>query len=442
MIERYSRPEMTALFQEEEKFLRWLEVEAAVCVQQSHSGMIPKSEGRKLHKRLIQILRRGKIDARAISKFEARTKHDVLAFTEWVAKKAGPSARYLHFGLTSSDVVDTALALSVQRAGSRILVEIGMLKGALKKRAREHQGLLAIGRTHGVFAEATSFGMKFLGFYTEVERAEKRIQSALEQLRYGKLSGAVGANARIPLSLEKKILSSLGLKREPVATQVIPRDRLAELFAAVGIFSGTMERICTEFRHLQRTEVGEAREGFSKGQKGSSAMPHKRNPIGFENLTGVARILRSYCGPAMENIALWHERDISHSSVERVIVPDMFILLDYSIHRLTGLIEKLEIDSTRVKENREKAREMSASGTLLLKLVEKGIKREAAYKEIQRTVHAAIDTKTSWRKILERDSYFKNRVDAKTLDAIFSDREVVRGVNQAFQEVLKNGRSR
>ncbi len=436
MIERYSRPEMTALFTEEAKFKRWLEVEAAVCVNEVRARMIPAREGKKLATKLKRLIQSGKIDAKKISKLEERTKHDVLAFTEWVAGQVGPAARYLHYGLTSSDVVDTALALAVVRAGEKILPEVASLKKALKARAVRHKKLLTIGRTHGVFAEATSFGMKFLGFYTEVERSEKRLRQAIENLKYGKLSGAVGANTRIPLRLEKKILKDLGLKREPVSTQVIPRDRLAELFAAVGIFAGSIERISLEFRHLQRTEVGETREGFSKGQKGSSAMPHKRNPIGFENLTGAARILRSYCIPAFENIALWHERDISHSSVERVLVADLFILLDYSVHRLTGLIEKLEIDDKRVRENREKAREMSASGALLLKLVGRGIQREEAYREIQRTVHQAMDLGLSWRKILEKDNYFKGLIEAKMLNQIFSDREVERGVNATFQEVL------
>lgn len=383
MIERYRHEEMHAVWTEEAKIASWLRVERAVLNAQTALGIVPSKEGRTLADRLLRYEKTGAIKPKRIEEIEKRTKHDVLAFTEAVSEKSGAAGRWLHFGLTSSDVVDTALSLRIQIAGEVLLPELDGLVNAARALAKKYRDLPAIGRTHGMFAEPTSFGLRFLGFAEAFTRDIGRIEVALEELRVGKLSGAVGVNAHFPPSLEAKILKELALEREPVSTQVLPRDRHAELFSSLAILGANIERAATELRHLQRSEVGEVREGFSKGQKGSSAMPHKRNPISSENLTGCARLLRGYALASWESVALWHERDISHSSVERVAFPDAFELSHYMVKRLRQVFEQLEVDRKRIAENLQQAGDASFSGHVLIRLVEKGVAREKAYAWVQ-----------------------------------------------------------
>ena len=320
MIARYSRPEMAWIWNDRNKYLVWLKVEMAVCEGLAEEGLIPQKEWLQLHNKVKALIKRGGVDPKKVDEHELVTRHDVIAFTTAVAEEIGPVSRFIHFGLTSSDVLDTSLSIMLQEAGRILLEEIERLLKTLKRLAEKYKELPCIGRSHGIFAEPTSFGLKFLGWYCEWQRNYSRLHEAMENIRFGKLSGAVGVNAHWSPQLEEKILKKLNLKRELVSTQVIPRDRHAQFVNILAVLGGSIERIAIELRHLQRSEVSEVMEGFSKGQKGSSAMPHKRNPISSENMTGCVRLLRSYSQASLENIALWHERDISHSSVERVIL--------------------------------------------------------------------------------------------------------------------------
>ncbi len=393
MIARYSLPEMSSLWSERSKYNAWLKVELAVCAElatPSGGSLIPMADWRKLKRAASAYLARGGVDPKRVEFHEAKTRHDVIAFTTAVAESLGPISRYIHFGLTSSDIVDTALSLTLQEAGEILKRDVKALLAVLKSRANELAALPTIGRSHGMFAEPTSFGLKFLGWYTEWKRNAERLERALEGMRFGKLSGAVGVNAHWAPELESRVLARLGLEREPVATQVIPRDRHAEFFNAVALMGASLERIAVELRHLQRSEVAEVREAFKKGQKGSSAMPHKQNPISSENLTGCARLLRAYAGAALENVALWHERDISHSSVERVAFPDATLLLDYALNRMVRVLEGLVVDRAQVAAHLKRAGSISFSGHLLLALVKRGVTREDAYAWVQ---ECALDAK-------------------------------------------------
>lgn len=432
MISRYSRPEMVELWSEENKFKRWLEVELAVIEGLKSEGIIPSKEADKVFSKGKLLLKQG-LSVKAISELEVELKHDVLAFTTFVSKKLGASGRWFHFGLTSSDVVDTALSISVQVAGKKIVSEISALEKALNRKAKKYQKLLTIGRTHGMFAEPTTFGLKFLGFAQEIKRARIRVETALHNTRFGKLSGAVGAAPHFSPDLESKILKKLNLNREIVSTQVLPRDRLAELFCAFGILGSSLERIATEFRHLQRSEVSETREAFGAKQKGSSAMPHKRNPVGFENISGCARLLRSYVMPALENIPLWHERDISHSSVERVILPDAFILLDYALHRMTGLIDGLVVLDKQVKQNLEAAGQQVLSGHVLLELVKQGVSREEAYRWLQRAAHDAQDRGVSWVEVLKSDKKILKYLSLEEINQIADPKKMILSSARIYQ---------
>ena len=383
MIRRYTRQEMGSLWTDQNRYLVWLQIETSVCAELAKEGSIPPSVWKKLSKKLQQLIASGGVDPARVEYHEQITRHDVIAFTTAVAEQIGSESRYVHFGLTSSDVVDTAQALLLQQAGRLLLLEIESLLKTLKALAKRYQNLPTIGRSHGIFAEPTSFGLKFLSSYCEWRRLYKRLSAAVDQIGYGKLSGAVGVNAHFSPLFETRVLKRLGLKREPVSTQVIPRDRHAEFFSVIALGGASMERMCIELRHLQRSEVGEVTEGFRKGQKGSSAMPHKRNPISSENLTGCARLLRSYAQAAFENVALWHERDISHSSVERLIAPDATILFHYSIGRFHTLLKELEVNEKKVRSHLESAGPVVFSGHYLLALVEKGVSREDAYRWIQ-----------------------------------------------------------
>lgn len=380
MIERYTRPEMGAIWSIENRFAKMLEVECAVAETQAELGLIPK-------KAATDIRAKGKFSVARILEIEKTTKHDVIAFVSSVAENVGPMGRYVHFGMTSSDVLDTALSLMALEGGRLLLKTLEKLEKTLLVRARENSDVLCAGRTHGMHAEPTSFGMKLAGFWSETTRNRERLERALEQMRIAKLSGAVGTYSTQSYEVEAGVAKKLGLKAETIATQVIPRDRHAELLWALAMIGAGIERLAVEMRHLQRTEVSEAIEGFTAGQKGSSAMPHKKNPISAENLTGCARLLRSYAHASMENIALWHERDISHSAVERVVFPDAFILCDYAVDRAARLIEGLEIRSDRMRANMDLSQGTLFSSHLLLALVEKGLSREDAYALVQKLSH-------------------------------------------------------
>ncbi len=383
MIARYRRPEMARIWEDRTRYQKWLRVELAVCEALATRKIIPPKDWRVLKKRGELLLKKGGVDPARVEFHENKTLHDVIAFTTAVAEKIGPASRYIHFGLTSSDVVDTSLSLLIQESGEILLDDVRALLGTLKKQALRYQKLPTIGRSHGIFAEPTSFGLKFLGWYMEWKRNLERLENALENLRTGKLSGAVGVNAHFDPAFEKRVLEGLGLKRETVSTQVIPRDRHAEFLGVLAICGSSMERVAVELRHLQRSEVGEVMEGFRKGQKGSSAMPHKRNPISSENLSGCARMLRAYAQTGFENISLWHERDISHSSVERVFFPDAMQLMDYALCRLNSVLSGLVVCEDRVLENLNSAGNLVYSGHYLLALVQKGVRREDAYAWVQ-----------------------------------------------------------
>jgi len=377
MIERYSRPEMTHIWTAENRFRIWLEIETLACEAQAELGVIPKE--------VVPVIRaKGDFDIARIDAIELEVKHDVIAFLTSVAEYVGPEARFIHQGMTSSDVLDTCLSVQLVQATDELLADLDMLLESLKLRALEHKDTVCIGRSHGIHAEPVTFGLKMASFYAEMVRNRTRLQAARENIATGAISGAVGTFANIDPFVEEYVCEKMGLKPEPVSTQVIPRDRHAELFCTMAIIASSMERIAVEIRHLQRTEVLEAEEFFSKGQKGSSAMPHKRNPILSENLTGQARYIRSLCIPALENVALWHERDISHSSVERYIAPDATVALDFSLRRLNGLIKNLVVYPDNMLRNLNQMKGLIFSQKILLDLTQAGVSREDSYRLVQR----------------------------------------------------------
>lgn len=427
MIDRYTRPEFAEIWRDRTRYLAWLKVEHAVCAEIAREGGIPRAQWRTLDRKLKALERQGGVDPKRVDHFERETKHDVIAFTTAVAERIGPISRYVHFGLTSSDVVDTALSMMIRDAGAIIRADIVRLIATLKRRAIEFKRLPTIGRSHGIFAEPTSFGLKFLGWHQEWTRNLARLDAALANCRYGKLSGAVGVNPHFGPQFEARVLKRLGLEREPVSTQVIPRDRHAELLSVLALCGASMERISVELRHLQRSEVGEVMEGFAAGQKGSSAMPHKRNPISTENLTGCARMLRAYAHPGFENVALWHERDISHSSAERIALPDATILLDYALNRLERVISGLVVHEERVKANLMSAGKIAFSGHFLLALVEKGATRENAYRWVQRAALASLESGRSG----ESDGAVKDGVQKDFLKLLSADPEIARRLTPA-----------
>jgi adenylosuccinate lyase len=384
---------MTAIWSAEERYRIWLEIETLAAEAMAELGMIPKDVPKA-------VRARGGFDVKRIDEIEREVKHDVIAFLTSVSEHVGPEARFLHLGMTSSDVLDTCLAMQLSRASDILIAGVDRVLAALKKRAFEHKLTPTIGRSHGIHAEPTTFGVKLAGFHAEMARNRKRLVAAKEEIATCAISGAVGTFANIDPRIETMVAGKLGLQIEPVSTQVIPRDRHAAFFAALAVTAASIERIATEIRHLQRTEVLEAEEYFSEGQKGSSAMPHKRNPVLSENITGLARMVRSYALPAMENVALWHERDISNSSVERIVFPDASLVLDFMLHRYAGLVDGLVVYPERMRENLESSRGPVFSGTLLLLLAEKGLTREDAYRLVQ---GHAMDT---W----EKGGQFRDRV--------------------------------
>ncbi|UWF59676.1 adenylosuccinate lyase [Brucella sp. 2716] len=380
MIPRYSRPEMVAIWSPETKFRIWFEIEAYACEALAELGVIPKDAARTIWEKGSVA----KFDVARIDEIEAVTKHDVIAFLTHLAEFIGPDSRFVHQGMTSSDVLDTTLNVQLVRAADLLLADLDRVLEALKKRAFEHKDTVRIGRSHGIHAEPTTMGLTFARFYAEMSRNRARLVAARAEIATGAISGAVGTFANIDPRVEEYVCAKLGLEAEPVSTQVIPRDRHAMFFATLGVIASSMENIAIEIRHMQRTEVLEAEEFFSPGQKGSSAMPHKRNPVLTENLTGLARLVRMSVTPAMENVALWHERDISHSSVERAIGPDTTITLDFALNRLAGVIEKLVIYPDNMLKNMNKFRGLVHSQRVLLALTQAGVSREDAYRLVQR----------------------------------------------------------
>ena len=419
---------MGAVWSDERRFTRWLDVEIAAMGAWAELGVVPGAA--------VEAVRAGaRVDVARIAELERRTHHDVLAFTESVAEQVGPHARWFHYGLTSSDVVDTALALQLRDAGEILLDGIDALDRALRARAEEFRHTVTIGRTHGVHAEPTTFGLKLLGWATEVRRQRDRLAAASAGVRFGKLSGAVGAYANADPRVEEAALRALGLEIEPVATQVVPRDRHAALLSAIAGAGATLERLALEVRHLQRTEVREAFEPFAAGQKGSSAMPHKRNPIVCERICGLARVLRANALVGLENVALWHERDISHSSAERVVLPDASIALDYMLDRARWLVEGLEVDAARMLRNLEASHGLVFSGRALLRLVDAGLTREQAYEVVQRNALRAWDEERPLRSLLEADPDAA-ALDASALDEIFDLDSFLVHVDEIFDRTL------
>jgi adenylosuccinate lyase len=377
MIPRYTRPEMARIWEPENRFRIWLEIETLACEAQAELGVIPKDA--------VKVIRdKGNFDVARIDAIEAEVKHDVIAFLTSVAEYVGPEARFIHQGMTSSDVLDTCLSVQLTQAADELLADLDLVLEAIKLRAFEHKETVCMGRSHGIHAEPVTFGLKLATWYAEMDRNKKRLQAARENIATGAISGAVGTFANIDPFVEEYVCKKMGLSPEPVSTQVIPRDRHAEYFCTLAIIASSMERIAVEVRHLQRTEVLEAEEFFSKGQKGSSAMPHKRNPILSENLTGQARYVRAQCIPALENVALWHERDISHSSVERYIGPDATVALDFSLRRLAGLIKNLVVYPQNMLKNLNQMKGLVFSQKILLDLTQAGVSREESYRMVQR----------------------------------------------------------
>jgi adenylosuccinate lyase len=429
MIPRYTRPQMGRIWEDQNKYQRWLDVELAVVETLAEEGIVPSHEA-------AEIKNRASFSVDRINEIEAEVKHDVIAFTTSVAEFVGAPSRFFHFGLTSSDVLDTALALQVRDASAVILHDMQRLLDVLKTRAQEFKHTVVVGRTHGIHAEPTTFGLKLALFHDEVARQEARFKEAAETMRVGKLSGAVGTFAHLSPDIEEKVMTRLNLKAAPVSSQVLQRDRHAHYITSLALIGATLEKIAVEVRHLQRTEVREAEEYFSSKQKGSSAMPHKRNPITSEQIAGLARILRSNAMAAMENVALWHERDISHSSVERIIFPDSTILADYLLDRTATLIEKLVVYPNRMKQNLELTHGLIYSGELLLALVAKNVSREDAYRWVQRNAMRVWDEGGTFRDKILTDSDIGNTLTSKDIEHVFDLGRLLENVDRIFNRVF------
>ncbi len=430
MIPRYSRPEMAALWTDEARFQKWLEIEIAACEAWKQLGRIPADV-------LTAIQKKSKFSPERVLEIEKTTKHDVIAFVSAVAENVGPEGRYLHWGLTSSDVVDTGLAAQLKDASGLIRKDLLGLLEVLKKRAHEFKDIPQMGRSHGIHAEPITFGLKFALWYEEFKRNLIRFDAAVEDISYGKISGAVGTFANISPEVEAYICKKMGLKPDPISTQIVQRDRHAHYFTTLALIAASIEKIATEIRHLQRTEVLEAEEFFSEGQKGSSSMPHKRNPILSENLCGLARLVRTNAFASLENVALWHERDISHSSVERVIAPDSTILMDFMLYRLTGLLEKLIVYPETMMENLNKMKGLIFAQQILLELVNKGLSREDAYVIVQRNAMRTWKSRNEFKEELWSDADIKKHFKQEELDEFFNLQYHLKNVDVIFERVFR-----
>ncbi len=430
MIPRYTPPELFALWSPERRYQIWLDVELAACEAMEEEGLVPKGIAEKIRAQKLVL------DANRIEEIERTVKHDVIAFLTHVEELAGADARWLHRGMTSSDVLDTSFAIQLRDATDAMLARLDKLLEALAKRAREHVKTPMIGRSHGIFAEPVTFGVVLAGHHAEMRRGRDRLARAREAISYGKIAGAVGTYAHLSPSIEKKALGALGLSPETVSTQVVPRDRHAELFLAMGLVAAGIERLATNVRHWQRSEVGEAEEAFTVGQKGSSAMPHKRNPILTENLCGLARIVRAACTPALENVALWHERDISHSSAERMFAPDATATLAFMLDRARGVVDGLVVYAERMKQNLDKAAELYFSEAVLLALVESGVARQEAYVWVQRNAMRAWKGEGSFRANLAGDTDVMSKLTTSKLDALFDLDHALRHVPAIVDRAL------
>ena len=432
MIERYTLPEMGSLWSEENKFQKWLEVELAVCEVHAELGTIPPEA-------LEQIKSRAKFSVARINEIERTTNHDVIAFTTTLAESIGDAARFVHFGLTSSDVVDTANALLLRDACDLLVARIDTLLAVLKRRAFEFKSTPQIGRTHGIHAEPTSFGLTFALWYAEMRRNRERLKRAREATAVGKISGAVGAFAHLDPVVEERVCAKLGLKAAEVSTQIIQRDRYAEYLTTLAIIASSLDKFALNVRHWQRTEVREAQERFTAGQKGSSAMPHKRNPIISERICGLARVIRGNSLIGLENVALWHERDISHSSAERVVLPDSSIALDYILSKTTSLIDGLVVYPERMLENLKATRGLIFSGQLLLALTQKGIARELAYEWVQRNAMKAWDENQNFQELTKTDNDINANLSRQEIEKVFSLDTYLRNVGTIFKRVFGDG---
>ncbi|MDI6401035.1 adenylosuccinate lyase [Balneolaceae bacterium ANBcel3] len=426
MIDRYSREEMASIWTEHNQFQSWLDVELAACKAWSALGVIPKEDVDKLYAN-------ARFDVKRIHEIEESTRHDVVAFTRAVSETLGEEKKWVHYGLTSTDVVDTALGVRMKQSNVLIREGIQRMLDVLANKAKEHKYTVMMGRTHGVHAEPTTFGLKCALWHNEMTRNLKRFEMAASDVEFGKLSGAVGTFANIPPEVEAYTCSYLGLEPAPVSTQTLQRDRHAFYMSVLALIGSTLEKIAVEIRHLQKTETREAEERFAKGQKGSSAMPHKRNPISSENITGCSRVLRGYMVTAFENIPLWHERDISHSSAERIILPDALILLDYMLQRFANVVERLVVYEENMKENIQKTHGVVFSQRLMLMLIDKGLSREEAYDLVQPLAMKAWEEKRSFRDLLESDTALTNHLSSSDIEEAFDLNHHTRNVDVIFE---------
>ena len=429
MIPRYSRPDMKAIWEPETRFQIWLEIEAHACDAMAELGVVPKDAAQA-------IWDRGTFEIDRIDEIERETKHDVIAFLTNVAEHVGDEARFLHQGMTSSDVLDTCLAVQLSRAADILIADLDALLTALQRRATEHKYTVTIGRSHAIHAEPTTFGLKLAGHHASFQRARQRMETARAEIATCAISGAVGTFANIDPAVEAHVADKMGLTVEPVSTQVIPRDRHAMFFAVLGVIASSLENLAVEVRHLQRTELREAEEYFSPGQKGSSAMPHKRNPVLTENLTGLARIVRSAVSPAMENVALWHERDISHSSVERIIGPDATVTLDFALARATGLIEKLVVYPEQMQRNLDQLGGLHNSQRVLLALTQAGMSREDAYRSVQKNAMESWQEGKSFADLLKTDTVISNYLTQPELEGLFDLEYHTKHIDTIFDRVF------
>ncbi|MDC1002407.1 adenylosuccinate lyase [Candidatus Pelagibacter sp.] len=430
MIKRYSRKELTDIWSEENKYKIWLDVEVEAAVAMEKLGQVPRGVASIVRKK-------AKIDVKRIHKIESEVKHDVIAFLTSVTKRAGIKARYLHQGMTSSDVLDTSFNIQMVQSGKIILKDIDQILKVLKKQAKKYKFTPCMGRSHGIHAEPVTFGLKLASFYEEFKRNRKRLVDAIDEVSTCAISGAVGTFANVDPRIEKHVAKKLGLKVEPISSQVIPRDRHAFYFSVLGIIAGSIERVATEIRHLQRTEVYELQEFFSKNQKGSSAMPHKKNPILSENLTGLARMVRSAVIPALENIALWHERDISHSSVERNIGPDANITTDFALVRLTNILDNMIVYPKKMLENLNITKGLIFSQEVMLELTKSGLSREQSYKMVQGYAKQCFAENLNLFDVISTDKFIMSKISTKKLKSIFSYSKHFKNVNLIFRRVFK-----